>query len=202
MIELGVLLAGGRGRRLGGIDKASLKLGETLFHDVIIGKLSTSCQSIVVVAPEKPAWADAAGVGFCGDALSATGAPLGPAGGLLGALRYLQDCFPNGRMFTAPVDAPFFPPGLAVQLAAAQGAHPGAVAQIKEQLHPVFGVWSASALSALERLVVEGHEKAMHRIVERLGAKIVDIQASEDEFLNVNTSEDLERAQSLIDRAP
>jgi len=202
VIDLGVILAGGQGRRLGGTDKGALKLGEVAFHDIVIDKLARCCRSLIVVAPELPAWADGSRIGFSADVLSAKGASLGPAGGLLSALRYLNAQNPAGRLFTAPVDVPFFPDTLAGLLDAGIGTAHAAVAQVNGELQPVFGVWSAAALPELEQLVALGQERALYRIVDKLGAKVVEIQAVDDEFLNVNTPEDLARARILFDRRP
>ncbi|KCZ46659.1 MULTISPECIES: molybdenum cofactor guanylyltransferase [unclassified Hyphomonas] len=201
MIDLGVILAGGQGRRLGGLDKARVTLGGEALHEIAAGKISGLCRLIVVVAPDKPDWADAAGIGFVPDATGAGGHALGPAGGLLGAVRSLASQAPEGRLVTVPVDAPFFPASIVSALLEGQGDHPGAVARANGRLQPVFGVWSASILEDLEHLVLQANERALHRIVDRLGAAVIDIGAGEDAFLNINTPEDLARARILAGKA-
>ena len=197
MIDLGVILAGGQGRRLGGVDKASLMLGNATLHEIVADKLSGACRSLIVVAPDKPVWADSAGIRFIPDATSSGGKSLGPAGGLLGALRHLASYAPAGRLVTAPVDAPFFPETVAGILSGAIRDEPGAIVRANGRLQPVFGIWSAAVLADMERLVFGANERALYRIVESLRAAIVDVETGDGAFLNINTPEDLERARKL-----
>ncbi len=199
MIEIGVILAGGQGRRLGGVDKARLELGGVALHAIVAGKLSRSCKSLVVAAPVKPLWADAAGIGFVQDVSAPDGTSLGPVGGLLGALRYLASAAQDGCLVTAPVDVPFFPEVVIGALSEGLHGHRGAVLRAAGRLQPVFGAWRATVLADLEALVWNENEFALHRIVDRLGAAIIDCDDAGDAFLNINTADDLNRARNLAD---
>lgn len=198
MSPLGVLFAGGQGRRLGGIDKGALELGGAPLYEIAIRKMRSHCGALAVVSPDKPAWAEAAGASHVADVLSPKGAALGPAGGLLGALRHLAAASPDGRLITAPVDAPLFPDSIFPKLTAALQTHPGAVIRTSNGLQPVFSAWRASALPRMENLVLEVRERALYRIAEELGAAVIDFDAGPRAFLNINTPDDLDRARKLV----
>lgn len=188
---LGVVLAGGEGRRMGGRDKGALELDGALFAERVTGRLRPLCAGLVVAAPSPPAWMDAVQPAeFVADHL-VDDQPVGPAGGLLAALAQAGDRFDG--VATAPVDVPNFPADMFAQMARAAGPDEVVLAQHQGQLHPTFGLWPTRVRGEVERLVATKRLRALHRIGQSLGAVFCEIEAPAAALFNVNTPDDLDQ---------
>lgn len=187
MRVLGVILAGGEGSRLGGVDKA---------HETIAGR---TCLDRVVerLAPQADALALVAGgpagdyAGFRGAILRDAGWPVreGPMAGVLAGLLAARD----GRfdaVLTVAVDTPFFPSDLRRRLAA--DIRPGAVAIAASagRAHPVFGLWPA-ALADPALSFFDAGGRSPDRFSREVGRLLVGWEPRPfDPFANLNTPED------------
>ena len=180
----GCVLAGGSGRRLGR-PKASVLLGGITLVERAVAMLSARCGTVVVVArPEVPL--PALPVGVVHDR-PGPGAPLvGLATGL--AVLGADDVIVLG------CDLPFAGPVLDALLAAPAGA--AVVGTADGRLQPLCGRYPRRrALEACERLLAEG-ALAARDLAEAVGA--AGVPAPRDALLNVNTAEDLARAERLL----
>ena len=197
---IGAIYAGGRGRRLGGVDKALLKIGDRHLFEIVADKLSAITSEIILLAPERPEWAgQIPGAHHVSDALI-DGAPIGPAGGLLAALRHI--CETYGRdtfLLTHPVDAPNVSAdmleGLKTRALVSQMT---TLVEEGEFLQPAFGMWKSSDLETVETAIQKG-ERALHSIAREIGAHTFKPTASSHEFLNINTPDDLAQATRHTD---
>lgn len=193
--DLGVIFAGGQGRRMGGVDKGTLTLDGTPLIEIVASRLRPACRRLAVAAPDPPDWLEHLdGAGFIED-VTIDGAPIGPAGALLGALDYLRETAPDGWLLTVPVDVPFLPEDFGAQLAAGRDGHLAAIAEAHGRLHPVIGLWSAACQPTLRRAIVEENCRSLHGLAKITGAAIVPVAAASRAFLNINQPEDLERAK-------
>ncbi len=199
---IGCILAGGRGLRLGGRDKAVVELAGGPLWSLVAAKLTGKVDALAVLAPERPAWLERdSSIAFIADQVPGQES-IGPAGGLLAALGFAH--YRHGgesAVLTAPVDAPFFPDELPELLKESIGQAKAAIVEADGRLHPTFGLWTCAALEDFRACVDEG-ELALHKIADRLGARRVSIEAGSDRFLNINTPEDLDRAESLVRTMP
>jgi len=121
----------------------------------------------------------------------------GPLAGILAALDWAQRTHPAAPgVLTVPADTPFLPLDFAVRLVAA-GAP--AIARSGARIHPVAGFWPMESAAALRTaLRTEGLRK-VGDWTARLTPSVVDFAAEPfDPFFNINTPEDLARAQSLL----
>lgn len=187
---LGLVLAGGRGTRMGGMDKALLDLrGETLVE-----------RALRRLAPQ----VDALAIGANGDPERfAVTQPVLPdavpgfAGPLAGVLAGLEHAADRGfaQVATVAVDTPFFPRDLVSRLGAA-GA-PVAVAATQEdgrlRWHGTCALWSVALREPLATALRDG-ERTVRRVAERLGAVAVAFPAAAA-FVNINTPADLSQAR-------
>ncbi|MDQ4090592.1 MAG: nucleotidyltransferase family protein, partial [Actinomycetota bacterium] len=76
----GIVLAGGAGRRMGGVDKAALVVGGVPLLDRVLGAARPVCDRLVVVGPERPT--EVAGVTFVREDPPGGGPVPGVAAGL------------------------------------------------------------------------------------------------------------------------
>ena len=99
-------------------------------------------------------------------------------------------------VFSLPVDAPLLPTTLCTQLIEGLGGADAAIAQHNDRLQPICGVWRAGLAMEIYDLVMDHGQRALHKIAIHIGAATVVIDAPPESFLNINTPEDLEEAQS------
>lgn len=193
-----VILAGGRGTRMGGQDKALLALaGKPLVAHLIV-RLAPQCAPLAINAGGDPARFAFTGLPVIKD--EALGQP-GPLAGILAALDWAAG-LGAGAVITAAVDTPFLPADLVQRLRLAAGrsgvavaASPDATGEVR--LHPVFGLWPVTLRDGLGARLAAGDRKVM-LWAKSEGAGVAEFAALPfDPFFNINTPEDLSRAESL-----
>ena len=197
---LGLVLAGGLARRMGGGDKARIEIGGVTILDRVLACLSAQCTSIIINANGDPARFADTGVPVVPD--NVEGHP-GPLAGILAGLDLLaaQD---NGVEWILSVagDCPFLPDDLVERLHQARrrlGAGvPLACARSGEWRHPVIGLWPLALRADLRKALVEEDLRKIEVWTARHGVAIADWAADPvDPFFNVNTPEDAERATRI-----
>lgn len=197
---LGLVLAGGQARRMGGGDKALIEIGGITILDRVLAVLSAQCTGIVINANGDPSRFSDAGVPVVPDDIP--GYP-GPLAGILAGLDWLaaQD---NGVewIVSVPGDCPFLPDDLVEKLHGARrrmGAGvPLACARSGEWRHPVVGLWPLALRADLRKALVEENLRKIEVWTARHGVAIADWPDKPvDPFLNVNTPEDVKRAASI-----
>lgn len=201
---VGVVLAGGLSRRMGGVDKAFAALGGRPMLAHVVDRLAPQVNRLAINANFDPA------------RLSAFGRPVlpdtfpGHAGPLAGLLAGLEWAEAEGAtaLVTAACDTPFFPETLVAHLraTAARADRPTAVAVTEDPErgrapHPTFALWPVG----LERDLRAALDGGMRRVVDfaaRVGAAEALFDAADAPFFNVNTPADLARAEArLAERA-
>lgn len=196
---LGVLLAGGQSRRMGGGDKCLRPLGGKPILARIIVRMAPQVRRLVLNANGDPARFAAFGLPVVGDSVDGFAGPLaGVLAGLDWAAAHAPDC---PHVVTVPTDAPFLPDDLVARMLAALQRDRADLARAASngQAHPVIGLWPVALRDDLRQaLTAEDVRKvdvwtARHRLVT------VDFPADPvDPFLNVNRPEDLAEAERLL----
>ncbi len=200
---LGVLLAGGQGRRMGGADKGLIRIGDQTILQRIVARLAPSCAGLIINANGEPARFSALGLPVVADPIAGH---AGPLAGILAALEWAADHRPElAWVVTVPTDSPFLPRDLVARLHAAR-AEAGsllACAASAGRTHPPIGLWPVALRQDLRRaLTVEG-ERKIDRWTARHGIAVAEWPTDPfDPFFNVNTPEDAALAQSLAARFP
>lgn len=186
----GVILAGGLGRRMGGIDKGLQELRGRPMVAWVAEVLRAQVDELLINANQNL------------DAYGAYGFPVvpdqipdfaGPLAGLHAALSAAQ----HPLVVTAPCDSPFLPGDLVSRLHAGMVAAGAdlAVAKTFDQPHPVFCLCQRAVLPHLTAFLAGGGRK-----VDRWYAtlKVVEVAFDDeaDAFENINTREELARFES------
>ena len=182
------VLAGGEGRRMGGIKALRPFHGRPLVAHAV--ELARRWADHVVVAVRDPA--QAAGAADAPLILDRADIP-GPLAGLAGALDYARSLGAS-LLLTLPCDMPRLPPDLADRLAAAMEAgHGVALPAIDGQLQPVCGLWRVTALERLPAYVASG-QSSLRGFAAASGLVAVEFGADAGPaFTGANTPEELER---------
>jgi molybdenum cofactor guanylyltransferase len=196
----GLVLAGGLARRMGGGDKAKIEINGVSILDRVLATLSSQCVGIAINANGDPQRFADTGVPVIPDSIEGF---AGPLAGILAGLDWLAAQNKGVEwMLSVPGDCPFLPDDLVERLHNARrkmGAGvPLACARSGEWRHPVVGLWPLALREDLrEALTVEGLRK-IEMWTSRHGVAIANWPDQPiDPFFNVNTPEDVKRAEAI-----
>lgn len=190
----GLILAGGQGRRMGGADKAMLQLAGRSLLAHVAGRMVGQVAALGLSANGDPARFQGTGLTVLADAPGRVGE--GPLAGVLAGLDWaLHEA--AEALVTVSVDTPFVPRDLVARLAAAAtGTDTGmAVAAHRGRLHPTAGLWPITARDALARSFDAGERRLRAALAS---AAVTEFDGATDPFMNLNTPEDLARAEALL----
>jgi molybdopterin-guanine dinucleotide biosynthesis protein A len=202
----GVILAGGKSSRMGGIDKALIPLDGQPLLSHVIARLAPQVSAIVISANGDLSRFRSFGLPVVPDSL---GDHPGPLAGLLAGLEWYAEHRPGIRCaITVPTDTPFIPANLVDRLLAAKTYPPRPlIAKSMSGVHPVIGLWPIEVAHSLRASLEQGVRRvgawtAQQSAIEvpfpqtEIGGKVVD------PFFNINQPEDLVTAKtSLTKRA-
>nr|WP_321249338.1 molybdenum cofactor guanylyltransferase MobA [uncultured Ruegeria sp.] len=209
----GVILAGGLATRMGGGDKGLLQLGGQSLLTRVIDRLAPQVDGLALNANGDPSRFSVLNLPVLPDTIE------GFAGPLAGVLAGLDWAAEQGAdtIVTAAADTPFFPRDLVARLMqAAEGqAHPLVLATTprtgdealksgggkRVNRHPTFGLWPVALRDDLRAALQDGLRKVVLWTDKHDGREALFPTDPFDPFFNVNTPEDLERAQTLLEQA-
>ena len=191
---IAVILAGGKGTRLGGMTKAALTVGGLTLLERVRAVLTAQAKTVLLSvgsAQLDDDWVTAAGLPVIADPI----ADAGPLGGIAGALVWARAYAPNAAaIVSTPVDVPFLPDDLIARLMQEDGI---AVAQSGDQVHHAVAAWPLAVADDLLSAVAKG-ERTLRRWQERHPLRRVSWPTTPyDPFFNINTPEDLSAAERI-----
>jgi molybdenum cofactor guanylyltransferase len=200
---IGVLLAGGLSRRMGGGDKCLRRLGGVTLLDHAVMRLRPQTTALVLNANGDPDRFAGFGVAIIGDTVPGF---AGPLAGVLAGMLWTRQTHPHARLIaTVACDTPFFPTNMVVGLhdAVRRNRSPLAVAASAEREHPTFGLWPVALAEALEASLAAGRRKLLDWVYERNGSIVRFPPATMggtkiDPFFNINAPDDLALAERLF----
>ena len=194
----GLVLAGGLARRMGGGDKALIRIGEATILDRALARLRPQCAGMALNANGDPARFAAFGLPVIADDVAGF---AGPLAGILAGLDWLTGHAPAVEwLVSVPGDCPFLPRDLVEHLHAARAAAdaPLACARSGDWRHPVVGLWPVALRADLRRAVVEEGLRKIEVWTGRHGVALAEWPvAPVDPFFNVNTPQDAAEAARL-----
>jgi len=194
----GVLLAGGRARRMGGGDKPMRTIGGRTLLDRVIARLAPQCDGLILNANGDPARFATFGLPVIADGVADF---PGPLAGILAGLDWTAANHPDVEwMLSAAADCPFLPRDLVSRLQndlVEQDAQL-AVAASDGQSHPVIGLWHVSLREELRHALVVEDVRRIDRWTARYRLATVTWPVTPlDPFFNANTVEDIAEAERL-----
>ncbi|MGB8814745.1 MAG: molybdenum cofactor guanylyltransferase MobA [Paracoccaceae bacterium] len=193
MRTVGVILAGGQGRRMGGADKALLRLAGAPLVQHVCERFEPQVEAVAISANGDPAR-----LAFLGLPVLADDAPQGPLSGVLAGLDWAASMGADA-LVTVAVDTPFFPGDLVPQLWLAGGGGP-AIARSGGRDHPTFALWPVGLRHDLRVWLAQGEARLMAFAARHHAATCVFEFDAIDPFFNLNTTADLARAEALMAR--
>jgi molybdopterin-guanine dinucleotide biosynthesis protein A len=197
---VGVLLAGGLARRMGGGDKPMRQIGGRTILERVIVRLKPQCDELILNANGDPARFASFGLPVIAD--SVENFP-GPLAGILAALDWTAANRPGiSLVFSAAADCPFLPRDLVARLNEALVNENAqlAVAASDGQSHPVIGLWSVALRDELRDALVREDIRKIDRWTARYKLATVTWPAEPlDPFFNANTMDDIADAERLAE---
>jgi len=198
---LGVLLAGGLARRMGGGDKPLRTIGGRTILERVVERLAPQCDGLILNANGDPARFAFTGVPVVPDSVPGF---AGPLAGILAALDWAAANQPNiAWIASAAADSPFIPTDFVARLHATREAAgvPLACAESAGQAHPVNGLWPVALREDLRHALVVEDMRKIDRWTARHGIALADWPIVPlDPFFNANTPEDVVEAERLMAR--
>ncbi len=209
---LGIILAGGTGQRMGGLDKATLPLGSATLLDHAIARLAPQCAALAINANRAADALAQYGLPVLPDPVLPDHAPeqaasqMGPLAGILAGMDWAA-AQGASQIVTVAVDTPFFPRDLVARLQAARApsglclaASPDMLGQM--QRHPTFGLWPVALRHDLRSALAGGMRK-LRAFADQHGAAQAVFAATPpaapcDPFFNINRPADLVQAQTML----
>ncbi len=197
------IIAGGRARRLGGVAKPFLRIGGRTIAERQLSVLRPLFGRLVAVVAEP---ADAAAWGELGVPALVDRVP--GAGPLAGVAAALADAPPDGFVVCVSGDLPFLSPPLLAALRDARLDAAAVAPRIGGQVEPLCARYAARLLPAAQsrlaggRLALHGLAQEVDRPVWLEDAALAALDPGGHAFFNVNTPEDLSRAEAIAGSAP
>jgi molybdopterin-guanine dinucleotide biosynthesis protein A len=195
---LGLVLAGGLARRMGGGDKARIRIGGKTILERVLERLTPQCSSVILNANGDPARFADTGLPVVPDTVPDF---AGPLAGILAGLDWAAAHAPDiADLVSVPGDCPFLPRDLIERLLVTRQSAglPLACARSGEWRHPVVGLWPVALRTDLRKALIEEDLRKIEAWTARHGVAIADWpDAPVDPFFNVNTPEDAARAEHI-----
>jgi molybdopterin-guanine dinucleotide biosynthesis protein A len=200
---LGLLLAGGLARRMGGGDKPLRTIAGRSILAHVIERLAPQCDRLLVNANGDPARFADYGLPVVADSVPDF---AGPLAGILAGLDWMAAHRPETEwLLSVAADTPFIPRDLVARLHAAREVHdvPLACAASGGWTHPVIGLWPVSLRADLRHALTAEDERKIDRWTARHGCAIAEWPVDPvDPFFNANRPEDLDEAERLFATLP
>ena len=193
---LGTVLAGGKSQRFGE-DKSQVKLANKLLIDYVLSEIIDQFKEVLIVSNNSINFQNSEKITKIEDHEKG----LGPLGGVLSAMKWIKA---NKRDYewiaTFPVDTPFFKKEILTDFIKNINFNESDLFFIKSNntRHNIFGLWSINLLDKLEKDLKNG-ERKVELWANNTGVKIINMEFSNnDPFFNINTKEDLEKAEQIL----
>lgn len=188
----GVVLSGGLSRRMGGQEKALLKLNGKAMICYTLERVAPQVDSLIINTNRQTEQYSQLGYPIMGDRF---GHFDGPLAGIYTALSHIRRPY----LLVVPCDSPLVTDDLAERLyrAIQQSGGQMAVAHDGERLQPVFALIDIKLRASLKQYLESGQRK-LDRWYEENGAVIVDFSDAKEMFLNINTPEELSNLEKKV----
>lgn len=195
---VGVILAGGQARRMGGGDKGLLAVDGASLLDHVIARAKPQLSHMAINANGDADRFSEFGLPVIADSIEGF---VGPLAGVLAGMDWAAA---TGQEFvvTVAADTPFFPDNLVETFLQAADANAAQIVLAATPdpkrgtvRHPTFGLWSVALREDLRAALKDGVRKVVMWTDQYPSATAIFDTKNGDPFFNVNTPDDLERAK-------
>ena len=193
-----VILVGGAGRRMGGVDKPLIPLGGRPLLRYVIDILAPQTKHIALATRADPEPYRHFGLPLLPDAT----ADQGPQTGLRSAREWAKITVPDAsHVALLAGDTPFIPSDLLARLGTARSPTPSCIfAASKGQIHYSTGLWPLSAHALLEADESDNNDRSLRGLAHHIGFETVEWTDENDPFFNINSPDDLAEAELRVKR--
>jgi len=193
---LAVVLAGGKSKRFGD-DKSQAKLGGKILIDYILSEIENKFDEVLIVANDPIQHLSSPKIQKTEDFKK----NLGPLGGILSAMKWVKNHNkPYQWIASFPSDTPLFKMSMFEDFLNKVNEKESELffMKTKEKRHNIFGLWNIDLIDQLEKDLENGSRK-VEKWANNIGVKTINIEFDkEDPFFNINTKEDLEKAEKIL----
>jgi molybdopterin-guanine dinucleotide biosynthesis protein A len=201
MEVVGVIVAGGKGLRLGG-DKPLRAFGGATLLEAVVERAKPQVEKLAINAPRDALPRYRALLGHDFEFLNDDEpGDVGPLAGVLAGFAWAERCHASW-LATFPTDTPFLAPDLVKRLLASSHGSVPVAAHDGQRLHGLCAVWPVRSHAALRDAVRNREMRSLHRAIAHLGGVECVFEDGAAEFLNVNTPEDLREAERILAKLP
>jgi len=207
---VGVVLAGGEGRRMGpGLLKPLRPLGGRPMVVHVVERLRPQVMDLVVVANDPLPGLRALKVPVISDppdlqrAARREGRRLGPLAGILAGMEWARAHHPHaGWILTAPTDVPFLPLDLTVRLCGLMHVPEPDVLMVRHgnRLEHGLAVWSVRLAGDLRRAILKEGMRRVEEFARRHAYAELAWPGDRAAFVNINTPDELRVAEARLAR--
>ena len=194
---LAVVLAGGKSKRFGQ-DKNCVKLGSITLLEHVLLKIVDRFKEILIVSSNSLEIEEIKKITVIPDCFD----DLGPLAGVLSSMKWIKkNNKPYKWIATFPSDTPFFDISIIDEYKTRIEQSESSLYFVKsnEKRHNIFGLWSIDLLERLEEDLIKNNYRKVEEWANKVGVSTIDIKIKNyDPFFNINTKEDLEVAQSIL----
>ena len=194
---LGVVLAGGKPQRFGE-DKCQVKLGDKLLINYILSQIIDEFKEVLLISNNKIKYNHSNKISLVEDLKKG----LGPLRGILTAMKWIKKNNESYKwILTFPSDTPFFKKQHLNNFLEEIRGYEGQLFFINsnDTRHNIFGLWSIDLLDRLEKDLDNG-ERKVEMWTNKIGVKSINMKfENKDPFFNINTKEDLIKAEEHLE---
>jgi molybdopterin-guanine dinucleotide biosynthesis protein A len=195
---VGVLLAGGLARRMGGGDKCLRQLGGHSLLDILIERTQDQVSQLIINANGDPKRFESQGLQIAPDVIDGF---QGPLAGVLTGLEWAVSHVPEAQWVVSfATDAPFIPLDMVERLfqSVEDDGADMACAMTNGRTHPVFALWPVRLKEDLRCAMVDEEIRKIDIWTGRYNIAHVEFSIEPlDPFFNVNRPDDLAHAETL-----
>ena len=197
MIEnniIGIILAGGKSSRFGE-DKSNIKLGNKTLLNHTVDRIEKEFSEVLIISNNKKHNYKNEKIYTIKDCIEGQ---LGPLVGILTAMKWVKENKKNYKWIASfPCDTPFFDNKLIskLKLKTKETSKKLIFLNSDKKRHNIFGLWSMDLIETLEKDIKNSFRK-VEIWADKVGYESININTEKfDRFLNINTKEDLEKAE-------